>query len=199
MYLKRTAHQEIADTLRNSLPLGIKELFTGPNIVSELAPLLMRVLTPDLKPVNQQLIRSEDRLALKKLVKIMLDLNLTFVQDKNEDGQIVYKLDPPMDVFVHYEGKRASDVPPARFNLRQLISRELEAEALRRAGGGEAASISTGKQAGDIINAYKKPETNGQPKTAKEAAVSRQSHDVPDMVTYARTYRRQRISLAVQS
>lgn len=52
MFIKRTAHQEVADMVSKALPMHIKSLFTGQNIVSELAPLLMRIVTPDLKPVS---------------------------------------------------------------------------------------------------------------------------------------------------
>jgi hypothetical protein len=52
MYLKLSAHQEIGDMLAKALPMHIKSLFTGQNVVAELAPLLMRIITPDLKPVS---------------------------------------------------------------------------------------------------------------------------------------------------
>lgn len=155
MYLKRTAHQEIADTMAKSLPLGLKSLFTSASVVTELAPLLLRVISPDLKPVNQQLVKAEDRQSLRKLVRQMLDMNVSFVMDRNEEGQIVFKLEPQLDVFAHYEGKRAADLPPARYNLRQLIAKELEAEAVRRQGGSEEVAVNSTKQASDIINAYK--------------------------------------------
>lgn len=153
--MKRTAHQEVADTMTKALPLGLKSYFSSATVVTELAPLLVRIISPDLKPVNQQLVKSEDRQALRKLVKQMLDMNVSFVTDRNEEGQIIFKLEPQLDVFVHYEGKRAPDLPPARFNLRQLIAKELEAEAVRRAGGSEEV-VEKGKQASDIINAYKR-------------------------------------------
>ena len=88
----------------------------------------------------------------------MLDLQMSYQQDRNEDGQIVFKLEPQLDVFIHYEGKRASDMPAARYNLRQLVARELEAENLRRTGGDNenAAGTRTGKTASEIHNAYKK-------------------------------------------
>lgn len=102
------------------------------------------------------MVKSEDRLALKKLIRAMLDLGISYVQDRNEDGQVVYKLDPPLDVFVSFEGKRASDLPAARFNLRQLISKELEAEIVRRAGGSDAEYAKGSKNMGDIMKAYKR-------------------------------------------
>lgn len=160
-----------------ALPMHIKSLFTAQNIVAELAPMLMRIITPDLKPVctslyvlqikistnvcfgqkvNQQLIKSDDRLVLKKLVRAMLDLGISYVQDRNEEGQVIYKLDPPLDVFTSYEGKRGADLPAARFNLRQLISKELEAEILRRADGSSGETTRGSKNIGDIMQAYKR-------------------------------------------
>jgi chromosome transmission fidelity protein 18 len=104
--------------------------------------------------VNQQLVKSEDRVVLKKLVRAMLDLGISYVQDRNEDGQIVYKLDPPLDIFTSYNGSRAGDLPTARFNLRQLVSKELEAETLRRAGSSAEGADAT-RNIGDIMQSYK--------------------------------------------
>lgn len=86
----------------------------------------------------------------------MIDLGISYVQDRNEEGQVVYKLDPPIDIFTHYEGKRAGDLPAARFNLRQLVSKELDAELVRRAGGStDSNGKSSSKNVSDIMQAYK--------------------------------------------
>jgi len=87
----------------------------------------------------------------------MLDMGISYVSDRNEDGQVVYKLEPQLDVFIHYDNKRASDVPAARFNLRQLISKELEAESVRRAGDNETDSEKkpAAKTIGNLMKAYK--------------------------------------------
>lgn len=52
MYLKRVAHQEVADAFAASVPQNLKTLFSGPDIVAELLPLLNRIVAPDLKPVR---------------------------------------------------------------------------------------------------------------------------------------------------
>lgn len=44
--------------------------------------------------INSQLIKTDERVVLLKLINTMLDLKLFFVQDKNEDGQMTYKLEP---------------------------------------------------------------------------------------------------------
>lgn len=86
------------------------------------------------------------------VVSVMLDMQLSFVHDKNEEGQLMYKLEPPIDVFVHFDGKRASDIPASRYNTRQLIVREMEAEHLRRMNG-DSSGVNK-SNASDILAAY---------------------------------------------
>ncbi|GAA5902001.1 Ctf18p [Sporobolomyces salmoneus] len=124
MYLQRTAHDEIASMFSLNLPLSLKSTFTGPAIVSELLPLFNRIVAPDLKPINSQVVKNEERQRLMRTVNTMILTKTSFVIDKNEEGQLSYKLDPPIDVFVHYEGKRASDIAPGRYAIRQMINRE---------------------------------------------------------------------------
>ena len=44
--------------------------------------------------VNSQVIRPEEKALLSRLVNIMVSLELRFVQERAEDGQLVYRLDP---------------------------------------------------------------------------------------------------------
>ncbi|GAA6044332.1 hypothetical protein NBRC10512_004645, partial [Rhodotorula toruloides] len=125
MYLKRIAHQEVADAFAASVPQNLKTLFSGPNIVAELLPLLNRIVAPDLKPVNSQVVKNEERARLMRLVNTMISTKLAFVLDKSEDGQLSFKLDPPIDVFVHFDGKRPTDIAPGRYAVRQMINREV--------------------------------------------------------------------------
>ena len=71
----------------------------------------------------------------------MVALDLRFVQDKAEDGSLIYRLDPyvsflalrwclinffrPVDVFVTYDGKRSSDIAISRYAIRQLVANEV--------------------------------------------------------------------------
>lgn len=151
-YLKRSAHQEIAETVQKALPMSLSPSFSATSVVTELAPYLIRILSPDLRPVNSQLVRADEKLALAKLMHIMTTLKLTFVLDKNEDGQLSYKLEPPVDVFVHYDGKRAADIIPSRFGVRSIVAKEMEADALRKAEGVDPATTSTAK---DLMAAYR--------------------------------------------
>lgn len=75
----------------------------------------------------------------------MVSLELRFMQEKLEDGQLVYRLEPyvefywrcfpgnlwltdphrPVDVFVTYDGKRASDIAVSRYATRHLVAFEV--------------------------------------------------------------------------
>ncbi|KAL7337467.1 hypothetical protein BJY59DRAFT_717359, partial [Rhodotorula toruloides] len=165
MYLKRIAHQEVADAFAASVPQNLKTLFSGPNIVAELLPLLNRIVAPDLKPVNSQVVKNEERARLMRLVNTMISTKLAFVLDKSEDGQLSFKLDPPIDVFVHFDGKRPTDIAPGRYAVRQMINREIDAELLRR-GDSSAGPIKT---ASEILSAYKTNPTKTAASVAPEA------------------------------
>lgn len=99
MYLQRTAHEEIATTFSHNLPLSLKSSFTGPTLVCELLPLFNRIVAPDLKPINSQVVKSEERQRLMRTVNTMILTKTTFAIDKNEEGQLSYKLDPYVSIL----------------------------------------------------------------------------------------------------
>ena len=71
----------------------------------------------------------------------MVALELRFVQEKQDDGQMMYRLDPcvkhymhlsiadvnlsPIDVFITYDGKRATDIAVSRYATRHMIAGEV--------------------------------------------------------------------------
>lgn len=71
----------------------------------------------------------------------MASLELRFMQERAEDGQLTYRLDPfvffllsclptymysrPIDVFVNYDGKRAVDIAVTRYAVRHLVAGEV--------------------------------------------------------------------------
>ena len=91
----------------------------------ELAPYLNRIISPPLRPVNSQVIRPAEKALLARLVGVMANLELRFVQEKTEEGQLVYRLDPPIDVFVTYDGRRAADIAISRYAVRHLVAAEV--------------------------------------------------------------------------
>lgn len=92
--LKTAVHQEVLASFKQSIPPLMRITFMTNVVISELIPLLMRIISPDLRPVNSQLIRREERDVMMRVVTIMIELGLSFKLDKAEDGQSTYVLDP---------------------------------------------------------------------------------------------------------
>ncbi|KAJ6624531.1 hypothetical protein B0H10DRAFT_1943134 [Mycena sp. CBHHK59/15] len=109
-----------------------RHLVSTPVLQLEFAPYINRIISPPLRPVNSQVIRPEERALLTRLVEIMSTLELQFFQERAEDGQLTYRLDPPIDVFVTYDGKRAADISVSRYAVRHLVAGEIEAQLISR-------------------------------------------------------------------
>ncbi|KAF7363719.1 Chromosome transmission fidelity protein 18 [Mycena sanguinolenta] len=109
-----------------------RHLVSTPILQLEFAPFINRIISPPLRPVNSQVIKPEERELLLRLVDIMSTLELQFFQERAEDGQLTYRLDPPIDVFVTYDGKRAADIAVSRYAVRHLVAGEIEAQMIAR-------------------------------------------------------------------
>ena len=59
--------------------------------VFDILPNLVEILRPSLRPVNTQLYSQKEREEMANLVSTMLHYNLTYAQEKTEEGQYVYK------------------------------------------------------------------------------------------------------------
>ncbi|OCF36301.1 hypothetical protein I316_02176 [Kwoniella heveanensis BCC8398] len=133
-YQARTANEEIANSLKLLVPPILRSLFSSTKTLTELIPLLMRIISPPLKPVNANIAKPAERAVLDRLVELLIPLGLRFWVEKGENGQPMMRLEPPIDVFVHYEGKRADDIAASRFAVRQLVAQAMDAELARRRG-----------------------------------------------------------------
>lgn len=109
-----------------------RHLINAPILQLEFTPFINRIISPPLRPVNSQVIRAEERQLLARLVEIMAALELRFILDRGEDGQLSYGLDPPIDVFITYDGKRASDIVASRYAVRHLVAAEVNAKLAAR-------------------------------------------------------------------
>ncbi|KAG9052747.1 hypothetical protein FS842_009297 [Serendipita sp. 407] len=143
-FQKQKTYEEIYRTISRSVmgdigqSSGSKKASSYRHLVAkdvlplEFAPLLNRIISPPLKPVNRQIIKPEEKVVVSRLVDIMVALDLRFVQEKQDDGVLVYRLEPPIDVFVTYDEKRAPDIAVTRYATRQLIASEIDARVIER-------------------------------------------------------------------
>ncbi|KAF8912069.1 hypothetical protein CPB84DRAFT_1761185 [Gymnopilus junonius] len=156
-----------------------RHLLNAPILQIEFAPYLNRIVSPPLRPVNSQVIRAQEKALMSRLVDIMSTLELRFVQEKAEDGQLTYRLDPPIDVFITYDGKRASDIAVSRYAVRKIVSAEIDAVLIAR----DTGVVEKGKRGKhDFFGKSSRTDTlDDASGSAKKRAKTVDTRDIADM------------------
>lgn len=72
---------------------------------------------------------------MSRVVDAMIRTGLKYIQYKVDDGSFVFKLEPAGIENLTYFGTETKSVR-ARYAVRQLVSREMEREKIRRRKGG---------------------------------------------------------------
>ncbi|KAK0168430.1 hypothetical protein PV327_002232 [Microctonus hyperodae] len=113
-------------------------------IILDIAPCLFELLNPRLRAVAINLYSTTERNELNRLINVMLDLGLSFIQEKNEDGSMNYNIDPNLfEIAIFPECKTRRGL---FYTTKQMVSQELEIERLKRA------AIATGIRTENSIN-----------------------------------------------
>ncbi|KAF9962640.1 hypothetical protein BGZ72_000060 [Mortierella alpina] len=132
-FVAHKANESILQGMTLNLPPKAQRHFRKNNFATELLSPFLRILSPHLRPVNKQLIKPEERAVLTRLVDIMIQFQLTFVQEKTEDGQFLYRLEPSIEKLGDFSTIGLKNVLTNRYAVRQLIAQEIEVEMVRRA------------------------------------------------------------------
>ncbi|KAF3427800.1 hypothetical protein E2986_02125 [Frieseomelitta varia] len=96
----------------------------------DIAPFLPDLLSPQLRTVSGHLHSDKEKNDINRLVNVLIDFGLTFIQEKNFDERYDYKLDPnifEIGIFPDCKYRRT-----LIYAVKQIIVQELEAERLRR-------------------------------------------------------------------
>ncbi|EIE90206.1 hypothetical protein RO3G_14917 [Rhizopus delemar RA 99-880] len=110
-----------------------KRRYLNRNIVAnELVPHLMYIISPEMKQANKTLFKAEEKAMLARLVNTMIDYGLSYVSEKTKEGQIVLKLEPPVEQFLYFELSKPKSLLPRQYAVRQLIASEIEEELIER-------------------------------------------------------------------
>ncbi|KAG0266796.1 hypothetical protein BG011_000848 [Mortierella polycephala] len=132
-FVAHKANESILQGMTLNLPAKVQRHIQKNNIATELLSPLLRIISPYLRPVNKQLIKPAERMILMRLIDIMIHFQLTFVQEKTEDGQFLYRLEPSIEKLGDFSTIGLKDVLTNRYAVRQLIAQEIEVELVRRA------------------------------------------------------------------
>lgn len=113
---KSILHPEGGQQQRSAESAGYRHLLGKDVLRTEFVPILNRLISPPMRPVrvmplscpvpqrsnsmlvgfkvNKQIIKAEEKVVLNRLVEIMVTTGLRYEQDKSEDGQLLYRLEP---------------------------------------------------------------------------------------------------------
>ncbi|XP_037087767.1 chromosome transmission fidelity protein 18 homolog [Pollicipes pollicipes] len=100
-------------------------------LVLDMLPYLLQVAQPSLRPVNSQLHTVRETEELHRVLQLMIAYNLTYRQQRDDDGQYQYLLEPNMEELVYFGEQRPHR--PVPYTVKQLVAREIELEKMRRA------------------------------------------------------------------
>ncbi|KAF9129908.1 hypothetical protein BGW39_003643 [Mortierella sp. 14UC] len=131
-FVAHKANESILQGMALNLPAKVQRHFRKSNFATELLSPFLRILSPFLRPVNKQLIKPDERAVLMRLVDIMIHFQLTFIQEKTEDGQFLYRLEPSIEKLGDFSTIGLKNVLTNRYAVRQLIAQEIEMELVRR-------------------------------------------------------------------
>ncbi|KAM0725880.1 Chromosome transmission fidelity protein 18-like protein [Formica fusca] len=100
-------------------------------LITDIAGFLPDLLAPKLRTVPSHLYSPKEKADLARIINMMLDFGLSFVQEKNPQGGYIYNLDPNiLEIGV------LPNCNPHRhlaYAVQQIIAQELEVERLKRA------------------------------------------------------------------
>ncbi|XP_062392857.1 chromosome transmission fidelity protein 18 homolog isoform X2 [Sardina pilchardus] len=112
------------------IPPAVRSRLGLTTLCLDILSLLLDLISPKLRPVNPQLYSSREKQQLCDLIDTMINYNLNYRQDRNQEGQYTYILEPNVEEVVRFPG-----LPPRRqltYQVKQLIARETELEKMRR-------------------------------------------------------------------
>ncbi|ORY99715.1 hypothetical protein BCR42DRAFT_430045 [Absidia repens] len=132
IFSKTKSYENLIKIFLSGIHPAQRRFLSRDQLVLNVVPRLLRILSPEIRPVNKHLIKPKEKETLDRLVNVMLEYGMTFVQHKTEEGQFSYILEPPMEELTRFEGYNQKSVLTSRYAVRQMVTQEIEAERLRR-------------------------------------------------------------------
>ncbi|KAL2060932.1 hypothetical protein VTL71DRAFT_8984 [Oculimacula yallundae] len=156
--------------LQASLDATLLRSFRSPeDIATDLLPYLVRMLTPEIKPIivggsgDQKGIASVRKEAEKAMVKrsvdVMGSVGVIFERGKlegdfgNRTPTWVYRMEPPLDTLVLFETASTSSSgapPPVRYAVRQVLDQEYQKNIIVRENAARQARYKAGNPDDDV-------------------------------------------------
>lgn len=127
---KLNATKSLMETLMKGLSSSVRGIGTTPTCIHLNSLFYVRyIISPTLRSVSSQLLRSDERLVFEQTVQIMVDMGLSYMQLRTFDGTQQLNLDPNIDYLFQLV---ENSVPSLNTWSKQLIAREIELAKIQR-------------------------------------------------------------------
>ncbi|XP_075210818.1 chromosome transmission fidelity protein 18 homolog [Lycorma delicatula] len=127
---KTTRTQGLLDEMLRGMSPTVRPYERRETLLLDVIALLLEIIVPNLRPVSVQLYSDEEKKDLNKVVNVMLDYNLSYTQERSQEGNYVFKLDPNMEEVAKFPGSKSQRI--LGYAGRQQIQREIDLERVRR-------------------------------------------------------------------
>uniref|UniRef100_A0A6P7GI80 Chromosome transmission fidelity protein 18 homolog n=1 Tax=Diabrotica virgifera virgifera TaxID=50390 RepID=A0A6P7GI80_DIAVI len=132
MKQKETNRRGIVSEVLRGMPPTIRAHCHRLSLLLDILPLIVAIITPNFRPVSLHLYTKEEKENMLRVVNIMIDYNLNYIQERLPDGNYVFNLEPNVNEVVFLEKNLPSQRRTVSYSNRQLIAREVELEKMRR-------------------------------------------------------------------
>ncbi|KAJ1984711.1 Chromosome transmission fidelity protein 18 [Dimargaris verticillata] len=136
MHLRqKTCHGTLLSVLQGVRSVTTRRTWTVPQMAVGLTSWLSRIISAEISGHNLQLLTSDDRSRLFRLVEILVAFGLTYVQERTEQGEMYYRLEPPLgQALVSTKAASGSTAVSLsnKYATQQMIAQEVEKEIIRR-------------------------------------------------------------------
>ncbi|KRZ93196.1 Chromosome transmission fidelity protein 18 -like protein [Trichinella sp. T8] len=99
--------------------------FDPDTLVLNILPFLLWIIQPEIKSTNPQLYSSNETVLIENAVNVMIEYNATYRQQKNEDGNYDFVLDPPLDEIVQFTSVDTFR-PKLSYSAKQTIAHKIQ-------------------------------------------------------------------------
>ncbi|KAI8904074.1 P-loop containing nucleoside triphosphate hydrolase protein [Gorgonomyces haynaldii] len=117
-YQAHLKHQQTQQTVKSwirSMPNESKIQYGNEKRILELLPLLLRILTPEIKIANIQVLKQHESSVIERLVSLLKAFGLR-LQTETTHNRVLFKLEPPIDTL------GGSGLETMQYAVKQLIS-----------------------------------------------------------------------------
>ncbi|TPR07842.1 Electron transfer flavoprotein subunit alpha, mitochondrial domain protein [Aspergillus niger] len=134
-YEAQKQNRAILTEFQSAFSAPLSRLFRSTDsLVIDLIPNLVRMLSPDVKPVVSE------RTLIQAAVRVMAGLGVRFekvrIENAGAHGGWAYRMEPPLDTFITFSKTKsaptASGSAPVRYAIRQVLDQEYRKENIRK-------------------------------------------------------------------